>query len=144
MAHRSSRLLGAVSSRFLLHGYGLDMPAAVTVGPGVVFPHGARGTVIHPRTSIGDRAMIFHGVTVGRQQAHLSERSAPFGGITIGRGAVLACGSAVLGGAGNLVVGEGTIVAANAVLLQSTGDWEIWAGVPAVRVGFRRDRSALS
>jgi len=28
-------------------------------------------------------------------------------------------------------------VGANAVLLESTGEWEIWAGVPAVRVGER-------
>jgi serine O-acetyltransferase len=43
----------------------------------------------------------------------------------------------VLGKAGVLQVGRGTVVAANAVLLNSTGEAEIWAGVPARRVGMR-------
>jgi serine O-acetyltransferase len=36
-----------------------------------------------------------------------------------------------------LVVAEGTIVGANAVLRESTGPYEIWAGIPARRVGLR-------
>jgi len=36
-----------------------------------------------------------------------------------------------------LKVARGTVVGANAVLLESTGEEEIWAGVPAKRVGFR-------
>ena len=36
-----------------------------------------------------------------------------------------------------LVVGEGTVIGANAVLTQSTGDWEIWAGIPAKKIGLR-------
>jgi serine O-acetyltransferase len=36
-----------------------------------------------------------------------------------------------------LRVGRGSVVGANAVLLESTGENEIWAGVPARRVGTR-------
>jgi len=43
-------------------------------------------------------------------------------------------GSKILGGPGVTTVGQGTIVAANAVLRESTGPWEIWAGVPARRI----------
>ena len=38
---------------------------------------------------------------------------------------------------GILRVGCGTVIGANPVLLQSTGDWEIWAGMPAHKVGER-------
>jgi len=36
-----------------------------------------------------------------------------------------------------LRVGSGTVLGANAVLLQSTGENEIWAGIPARCVGKR-------
>lgn len=40
---------------------------------------------------------------------------------------------------GEVVVGENTIIGANAVLLESTGDNEIWGGVPARRLKSRWD-----
>jgi serine O-acetyltransferase len=52
---------------------------------------------------------------------------------------VLAPGAKVLCKEGVLKVGKGTVVGANAVLLQSTGDGEIWAGVPAKCIGKRDD-----
>ena len=39
---------------------------------------------------------------------------------------------------GKLVVGKGTIIGANAVLTQSTGENEIWAGIPAKLIGKRQ------
>ena len=55
----------------------------------------------------------------------------------VGDDACICVGAKVIGGAGWLRVGRGTVVGANAVLLESTGDWEIWAGVPARKVGKR-------
>ena len=43
----------------------------------------------------------------------------------------------ILFGEDKLIVGKGTIVGANSVLTKSTGENEIWAGVPAKRIGFR-------
>lgn len=37
-----------------------------------------------------------------------------------------------------MTIAKGTIVAANAVLLCSTGENEIWAGVPAKCIGKRK------
>lgn len=37
----------------------------------------------------------------------------------------------------DLVIGKGTVIGANSVLLSSTGENEIWAGVPAKCVGKR-------
>ena len=52
---------------------------------------------------------------------------------------VLAPGAKVLCKEGVLRVGRGTVVGANAVLLRSTGEGEMWAGVPAQCVGRRDD-----
>jgi serine O-acetyltransferase len=41
-------------------------------------------------------------------------------------------------GESELVVGKGTVVGANAVLTQSTGEYEIWAGIPASKIGARK------
>ena len=51
--------------------------------------------------------------------------------IEIGDDAILYPGAKVLGGPGVTRVSNGTIVAANAVLPSSTGDWEVWGGIPA-------------
>lgn len=51
---------------------------------------------------------------------------------------MLCAGSRIICSKGLLIVGEGTIIGANAVLTQSTGDYEIWAGVPAVKIGKRK------
>ena len=37
-----------------------------------------------------------------------------------------------------LTVGRGTLVAACALLLESTGEYEVWAGLPARKVGDRK------
>jgi serine O-acetyltransferase len=60
-----------------------------------------------------------------------------FEGIVIEDDAILAPGAKVLCKEGILRVGRGTVVGANAVLLQSTGENEIWAGVPARCIGQR-------
>ena len=52
---------------------------------------------------------------------------------------ILGTGAKVLCSEGVLRVGKRTIVGANAVLLQSTGENEIWAGIPAKCIGRRED-----
>lgn len=49
----------------------------------------------------------------------------------------MGAGCKIIASKGELVVGKGTIIGANAVLLESTGENEIWAGVPAKKVGVR-------
>ena len=57
--------------------------------------------------------------------------------IDIQDGAILCAGCAILC-KDRLIVGKGTVVAANAVLTCSTGENEIWAGVPAKCIGKRK------
>jgi serine O-acetyltransferase len=46
---------------------------------------------------------------------------------------------------GVLRVGRGTVLGANAVLLESTGEGEVWAGLPAKKAGPREGwKEALS
>ncbi|MFQ7842579.1 MAG: acyltransferase, partial [Thomasclavelia spiroformis] len=57
----------------------------------------------------------------------------------IKEGAILCAGAKILG-KGQLTVGRNTIIAANAVLLSSTGDNEVWAGIPAKKI---KDRERI-
>ena len=54
-----------------------------------------------------------------------------FEGIVLKEGCVLCVGVKVICNRGKLVVGRNTIIAANSVLTKSTGNNEIWAGIPA-------------
>jgi serine O-acetyltransferase len=85
------------------------------------------------------------GVVLGRSDAYIpADRLPPGGRIIVGDRVSVGAGAKVLFAAGQeLVVADGTVLGANAVLRHSTGVDEIWAGIPARRVGIRAD-SALS
>lgn len=105
------------------------------IGDRLQLKHRAQGVVIQLNTQIGDRVTIYHQVTIGRQDVITSVDFEPR--VAIEDDAVLCAGAKILAPAPGLTVGRGSVVAANAVLLQSTGEWEIWAGVPARLVGKR-------
>lgn len=130
--YRRSRI-----SRALLVLLGIDFPGRVQVGKDLKMVHRGLGTVVYPRTEIGDRVRIYHQVTIGRKDAHIPIERSAFERIEIGDDVVLFPGSKVLGGNGVTRVGNGTILAANAVLMTSTGENEIWGGVPAKKLGDR-------
>lgn len=125
-------------SRAILVLLGIDFPARVRVGSDLKMVHRGLGTVIYPRTEIGDRVRIYHQVTIGRKDAHIPIQQSRFERIEIGDDVVLFPGSKVLGGDGITRVGNGTILAANAVLMRSTGENEIWGGVPARKLADRQ------
>jgi serine O-acetyltransferase len=122
---------------YALKVLGVEIPLSVPIGQDFELVHGAVGLVIHSRAIVGDRVKIYPGVTIGRADIHLPMERSDFEGIKIENDVILAPGSKVLCGAGMLYVRQGTVVGANAVLLESTGDNEIWAGVPAKCVGKR-------
>ncbi len=103
---------------------------------GVHFNHKAPGTVFHPKTEIGRRVRIFQGVTIGKQRPW--DGSVYEGGCVVKDNAILCAGAKILFGEDTLIIGEGTVIGANSVLTKSTGDYEIWAGVPAKKVGIRK------
>lgn len=133
---RRSRICGKLAY-YLLKLLGAEVPRSVVIGEKFELAHGGFGVVIHPRTTIGNRVKVYPGVTLGRADIHLPMEQSAFQGIVIEDDAILSPGVKILCKQGILRVGAGTIVGANAVLLESTGDGEIWAGVPARRVGMR-------
>jgi serine O-acetyltransferase len=115
--------------------FGIDFPAEVKVGSGLRLVHRGQGTVVYPRTTIGNDVRIYHQVTLGRKDAHVPFAQSSMEQLVIGDGAVIFPGAKVLAGGGITTIGAGTIIAANAVVTCSTGPNEIWAGVPARKVG---------
>lgn len=126
---------------YALKAFGIEIPLSVKIGRHFELAHGGFGVVVHPRTQIGERVKIYPGVGLGRADIYRPIAQSRFEGILIEDDVILAPGAKVLCKEGILRVGRGTVVGANAVLLQSTGEWEIWAGVPARCVG-RRDPEA--
>jgi serine O-acetyltransferase len=125
---------------------GVDIPPSVEIGDNLRLPHGAFGLVIHATTKIGNNVKLFQGVTLGFADEHLpreeiSDRLAttkPLGQILVEDDVVIGAGAKVLFKLGQtLTVGRGAVIGANAVVLSSVPPGEIWAGVPARRVGAR-------
>lgn len=133
---RQSPLFGRLAY-YLLKLLGVEIPRQVPIGPGFELAHGGVGVVVHSRSTIGAHVKIYPGVTLGRADIYRPVEQSRFEGIVIEDQVILAPGAKVLCKEGVLRVGHGTVVGANAVLLQSTGEYEIWAGAPARRVGMR-------
>jgi serine O-acetyltransferase len=133
---RQTPLLGKLAY-FLLKLLGAEIPRSVTIGPGFLLEHGGFGVVIHSLTQIGARVHIYPGVTLGRADIYRPSSESRFVGILVEDDVIISPGAKVLCIEGTLVVRRGSVIGANAVLLQSTGEDEIWAGLPARCVGKR-------
>jgi serine O-acetyltransferase len=133
---RQKPLVGRLAY-YLLKLTGIEAPLSVQIGPGCLLEHGGFGVVLHSKTIIGARVKIYPGVTVGRADIYRPAAQSLFEGVVIEDDAILCPGAKVLCKEGILRVGQGSVIGANAVLLQSTGENEIWAGVPARCVGRR-------
>jgi serine O-acetyltransferase len=133
---RNNYLFGGLAY-FTLKLLGVEIPRPVIVGENLELAHGGFGVVIHPNTTIGSRVKIYPGVTLGRADIYRPVAQSRFQGIIVEDDAILCPGAKILCKEGVLRVGRGSVVGANAVLLQSTGENEIWAGMPAKCVGKR-------
>ena len=129
-------MLGGIAY-YSLKLLGIEIPRRVSIGDNLELAHGAFGVVIHPFTSIGRRVKIYPGVTLGRADIYRQAAQSGFKGIVVEDDVILCPGAKVLCKAGILRIGRGSVIGANAVLLESTGENEIWAGVPARCVGLR-------
>ena len=122
---------------YFLKWIGVEIPRSVRIGKDFELAHGGVGVVIHSKAIIGDRVKIYPGVSIGRADIHLPIGESAFEGIVIEDDVILCAGACVLAKNGVLKVRKESMVGANAVLLQSTQPGEIWAGVPARRIGSR-------
>jgi serine O-acetyltransferase len=110
--------------------FGVDIPTTVLIGENLQLPHGGQGVVIHPHTTIGNNVKIYQQVTLGRSDIWNEQPHKDFKGITLCDDVIICSGARVLTKE-HLIIGRGTIVGANAVLTISTGEDEVWAGIPA-------------
>jgi serine O-acetyltransferase len=133
---RSWPLLGSLAY-YALKVIGVEIPRSVQIGEDFELAHGAVGLVVHSKTKIGSRVKIYPGVTLGRADIHRPMAESRFEGIIVEDEVILSPGAKILCKEGILRLGRGTVVGANAVLLESTGEDEIWAGIPARCVGKR-------
>ena len=133
---RNNPILGGIAY-YLLKILAVEIPRSVSIGSNFELAHGGVGVVIHSSSRIGDRVKIYPGVTLGRADVHYPIEQSGFEGIKIEDDVILGPGAKVLCKEGILTVKRGSIIGANAVLLNSTQEREIWAGVPARRIGFR-------
>ncbi len=136
---RQTPLLGSIAY-YLLKLLGVELPRSVVVGTDLELAHGGFGVVVHSSSRIGDRVKIYPGVTLGRADIYRPADKSRFQGIVVEDDAILCPGAKILCKEGVLHVGKGSVIGANAVLLESTGENEIWAGIPACCVG-KRDGS---
>ncbi len=121
----------------MLKMLGIEIPRSVEIGHGFRLVHGGSGVVIHSMCKIGHSVHIYQGVTIGRADVYKPAHKSECAGIEIGDGSIIGAGAKVLCRKGILRLGAGTVVGANAVLFDSTGENEIWAGIPARCVGIR-------
>ncbi len=135
---RMNPVLGGIAY-YALKILGLEIPRAVPIGSNLEIVHSGFGIVIHSKAVIGNHVKIYPGVGLGRADIHKPMAESLFEGIVIEDNVILSPGSKVLCKEGILRVGKGTVVGANAVLLNSTGENEIWAGIPARRIGQREN-----
>ncbi len=133
---RQSRVLGRLAY-YLLKLLGSEIPRSVNIGTGFILEHGGHGVVIHSKACIGNNVHVYQGITLGRVDVYRDATDSKFEGIVIEDDVILAPGCKVLCKEGVLRVGRGTVIGANAVLTQSTGEGELWAGVPAKCLGER-------
>lgn len=111
--------------------YKVDIPIDVKIGKNLILPHQSFGTVIHPKTSIGNNCTIYQGVTVGRGDIWESSPSQDFNGFIIEDSVVLCAGCKIISSHGTLTIGKNSIVGANAVLTKSVPPNSICTGIPA-------------
>lgn len=133
---RTKPIIGRLAY-YLLKILGIEIPRSVRIGYDIELVHGGFGVVIHSRTVIGDRVKVYPGVTVGRADIYLPIEKSHFEGVVIEDDVILCPGCKVLCSQGVMRLGRGSVVGANAVLFDSTGENEIWAGVPARLVSHR-------
>jgi serine O-acetyltransferase len=124
--------------------FGVEIPPTVKIGEGFHLAHGGVGVVLSQGTIIGNNVKIFQGVTLGFADEYLPMQQLPdhlltverIGRVVVEDDVVIGAGAKVLFKFGQtLIVGRGAVVGANAVVLTSVPPGEIWAGVPARKVG---------
>jgi len=104
---------------------GMDIHPGAQLGKNIVIDHGL-GVVIGETAIIGDRCLIYHGVTLGSTQLKPGKRHPTLGNdVTVGAGAKIL---------GNIVIGSRSKIGANSVVTRDIPPDSTAVGIPAVIV----------
>ncbi len=123
---RTARILSQVT-RFLT---GVEIHPAATLGRRVFIDHGMN-TVIGETATVGDDVHMFHGVTLGGDDARPVKRHP-----TVEDGVTLGANSTLIG---DITIGEGATVGAGSVVTEDVPAGVTVAGNPARIVDGRKD-----
>lgn len=102
---------------------GIEIHPGARIGRETVFDHGM-GIVIGETAIVGNRVLIYHGVTLGATSMNISGKRHP----TIEDDVVLGSGCKILG---NIVIRENSRIGANSVVLKDIPANSTAAGIPA-------------
>lgn len=117
--------LAKIFSLFNFLIFGLEVPARLSIGPGLVLPH-TIGTILGAR-SIGKNVTIYQQVTLGAKVADY--QYTPEFRPLIEDGALITAGAKIIGA---VTIGQYSVVGANAVVLTNVPPRHMAVGVPAV------------
>lgn len=119
-AYRTAKTVSLLN--FIL--FGLEVPARLSIGPGLVLPHTV-GTILGAG-KIGRNVTIYQQVTLGAKIADFDYD--PAQRPEVGDDVLLTAGAKVIG---PVQIGDGAIIGANAVVLQDVPANSLAVGVPA-------------
>jgi cysteinyl-tRNA synthetase len=100
---------------------GIEIHPAARIGPGLVIDHGM-GVVIGETAEIGERCLLYQGVTLGGTGKEKGKRHP-----TLKNNVVVGSGAKILGA---ITIGDNVIIGANSVILKPVPDNAICVGVP--------------
>jgi len=134
---RGWRRLAKLCSLFNYIVFGLEVPARLAIGPGLVLPH-TIGTIIGAGY-VGRNVTIFQQVTLGAKLADFAYDLAKRPHVE--DDAVVAAGAKIIG---PVRLGRGSTIGANAVVLEDVPAGALAVGVPAVIKDASSNRAGLS
>lgn len=130
---RGFKFLARLNSQIMRSLTGIEIHPGATIGRKIMIDHGM-GVVIGETAEVGDRVIIYQGVTLGGTGNHTGKRHP-----TVGNDVFIGSGAKVLG---PVTLGDGVKVGANSVVLRDIPAGSTVVGIPGKIVRSKYEGSA--